>query len=155
MSNFIATIFAALIGVLGAELVKHIVRKAQRVEVDRDIALEDIVSSVASARDMADQYWTNSPATLGVDELRLSSKIVAEQQNISRTLSQLFEGNITPKRECDVEFLEVLDALSGGDFGDPNRQIDHVRLKAIYIATTKFTNFVARERRKLPRKFLS
>ena len=99
-------------------------------------------------------YWSKSNAELGDEFPTLRGRIVARQQNVSELITSLFGANPL-KYDCDAALIPVLDAVSGGDFGNPQKLAEVERLSAIYVSSSRLCHVAKSSRRKLPRAWLA
>jgi hypothetical protein len=77
---------------------------------------------------------------------------VASAQADQPPLGYLNTGQLM---DCDVQFIAVMDATSGDDFGEPDRPRHPERLATIYLSTMLFCHTANTIRRRLPRKCLA
>lgn len=151
------TLFAAGVGAFFAnfiaEFMKSLVRKSQNIELARDDDLSTLLKWVDEMQVLATEYWTKSGQDLGSEEPVLRARIVARQQNTLDIVAHLFNGD--PKRVCDVDFTRFMDAVGGGDFGEPDRPADPRRLVSVYRLGLAFMHLAKRSRRNLKRGWLA
>jgi hypothetical protein len=151
-STLVAAALGAFFANIIAELIKAQSRASALVESNRDSDLAAILRSLDEMQSLGEKYWSQGSAALADDEPMLRGKIVARQQYVSSLVASLFTG--PRKHECDVEFMSVIDSLSGGDFG-PGCPSELERLQSIYEATLRFSHLVVHQRRGLPRGWLA
>jgi hypothetical protein len=143
----------AFIASFAAEFVKGRSRKSQSVEAARDEDLARILRMVTELEALATEYWTVSGPSLAGKEILLRAQIVARQQHLLELVADLFSGQ--SKRECDVVVTDLLDAIGGGAFGDPDRAEQPERLTAVYQYSLKFGHLAQKMRRALKRGMLA
>lgn len=157
LASLAQTVIAAAVGAflanLIAELIKARVRRGQFIEAARDEDLASIVKMVDELQTLSTDYWTSSGAELGQRESILRARMVARQQHILDLVADLFSGGA--KMDCDVLATKLLDAVGGGDFGDPDRPAEPERLTAVFQNGLSFTHLVKKCRRKLKRGLLA
>lgn len=136
-----------------AEMVKGWVRRSQSVEAARDEDLGTMLKMIDELQEIATEYWTATGAELTNREPVLRARIVARQQHLLELIAHLFTGG--PKRECDVLVTKLLDAVGGGDFGEPDRPAEPERLTAVYQHSLAFIHLAKKCRRGLKRGLLA
>ena len=148
-----AAAIGAFLATFTAEWIASMARGGQAWEGHRNADLEDICEATDALRKLGEEYWTKSAADLGGREAVLSAHIVATQHHVALLYSALFTGD--SKRDCDVAYTRMLDAVSGGDFGSPQRAASPDRLQRIHLTALTFRHTVRMERRKIKRKLLA
>jgi hypothetical protein len=151
--TLVAAGIGAFIASFVAEFVKGRSRKSQYIESARDEDLARILLMVAELETLATDYWTESGPSLAEREILLRARIVARQQHLLELIAHLFNGDA--KRECDVVVTDLLDAIGGGDFGDPDREAQPERLTGVYQYGLKFGHLAQKMRRSLKRGMLA
>lgn len=151
------TLFAAALGAFVAnfiaEVVKGRVRRSQSLEAARDDDLRSMLLMVDELQSLSTDYWTATGAELGGRETILRARIVARQQHLLDLIAHLFTGDA--KRDCDVMVMKLLDAVGGGDFGDPDRGAAPERLTGVYQYGLSFSHLATTSRRGLKRGILA
>jgi len=156
-ASLVQTVAAAGVGAflanIIAELIKGQVRRSQSEETAHDDDLASIVKMVEELQILATEYWTSSGTELGAKECILRARIVSSQQHILNLVAHLFRGDA--KKDCDVLATKLLDAIGGGDFGDPDRPAEPERLTAVYQYGLSFIHLSKKCRRALKRGWLA
>lgn len=136
-----------------AEIIKGQVRRSQSLELARDEDLATMLRMVEDLQDLATTYWLSGAAALEEQEPVLRARIVARQQHLLNLIAHLFTGN--PKHECDVMATSLLDAIGGGNFGEPDREAEPQRLASVYNYSLSLSHLAKRCRRELKRGLLA
>lgn len=142
----------AFLGVAAKEAISSISRASAASETARDEDLTDICAAVDALRAAAEAYWCSLPNERPND-IAAAAQITALQHHVGLLYSELFTGQA--KRNCDIAFVKLKDAVSGGDFGNPSRITEPRRMVAIHEAALSFRHIAKRERRKLKRGLLA
>lgn len=157
MYNWISTALAALIGAFiasfVAEFLKSYVRKHQKIESERDYRLAEINLTIDRLVEYGEKLWSADANELGVDDNILRSRIVGNQQYLLQSIAGLL--SCESKTTCDVVAVNLVDALSGGDFGTTDRKKSHSRMTNIQTHSLDLRHTAHQQRTKLPRPFLA
>jgi hypothetical protein len=130
------------------------IRHSQLRESQRDADLAEILLTVERMGDICKRYWISAATESPKDDLVARSEIMAAQTRLLELIALLYKGSKT-KQDCDVELHRLIDAATGGDFADPDRQPDPGRLTLVLIACAKLAHQAKTTRRKLRRRFLA
>jgi len=150
------TVVSALIGAFvanfAAEFVKSHVRKNQKTESDRDAILTEIEDTILRLQEYGERFWAVDASELGNDNAVLQARIKGNQHYLSESVSALFSSN--DKRECDIEIVKLLNALSGGEFDSKNRTKSLSNLTDIQLFSLKLKHIAKRNRRMMKKSVL-
>ncbi len=150
------TVFSAgigtIFGLVAKEFFSDLVRRHQKLEMDRDSDVGEIHSAIEMIRDLSDEFWIHDAIDLAEQDEVASGRLTAALHQNNLLITGLFTGDA--KRRCDIAHMRFMDAVGGGDFGQSNRKAAPQRLRTIHIAALNLKDVVRRERRKLKSKFL-
>lgn len=143
----------AFLANFAAEIIKAWVRRSQSVELNRDDDLKEILKAIAEVQELSEKFWMSSNDELGKDCAIIRSRILARQQYVLGLIASLLSGDT--KKNCDYEFTYVMNAVSGGDFMEPDRQAEPNRLIEIQQKCLKFCHTARVARRQLHRGIMA
>lgn len=142
-----------IFGLVLKELLAGIVRRSQKIETNRDSDVAEIYSTIESIRDLADEFWTKSASELAERDMIVSGRLTAGLHQTNLLYTGLFTG--PAKQDCDVAHLHFMDAVGGGEFGQPDRQAEPFRLATVHSTALTLKDVIRRRRRDLPRNLFS
>lgn len=152
-TTLISSAIGALLATLAAEFIKSLVRRTQLAETQRDIDLADILNCIIDINATAEKYWLKSAAELGADRYVMEAQIRAKLHHTAKLIAGLFSAPL--KYECDTAHHKLMDAVSGGNFGEPDREPMPERLTHVSVTAMDLRHIVSTQRRKLKRGVLA
>ncbi len=143
----------AFIANFAAKYIESWVRRSQLLEAQRDTDLQDIFTTIAQICEISEKFWPTSGPELGLEDQILRAHMVALQHHLAELLGEVFTG--PDKWDCDIQLHRLMEASTGGSFGDADREAEAGRLTEIFIASRALNRSAKKARRKLPRRFMS
>ena len=156
------TTSAALLGFVGAALGSIVAPLVPRMwdhhfdgaaerERDRDSSLDEIVTCIGKIIEGCEELWPRDAITAPMDKVT-ESRIIAQLQHINMLLNSLFDPNSNDMIKSRDEWKCLHVIVTGGDFGEPTRKADPLRLTAIHLDALTLKRGITGRRRNLPRK---
>lgn len=117
-------------------------RKGEERAAEKDRLLAKIETQCAELREVACQYWNSSASELGKDNNLLMGRLLGLQHEISGLNARLFRDDRVAREASTEALSHLMDEVTGGDFGEPQRAMQPQFLAAINIAEAKYRGSV-------------
>jgi hypothetical protein len=120
----------------------------------RDRILKEILDDLARIATSCEEYWSREASPQPCQDAVLESRIVADLHSVNSLVQQLFIDFPNHKKKTMDEWRCLHDIATGGDFLNPERDLDPRLLTAILIFEKDVRRGAAHRRSLLPRSMI-